>query len=91
MAKKKQRPPSSYTPEQIKEIQDFFKSNDFTATMSVDHKVELATGMRRGELCALQWDDLNLRTGELHIQRQVIHVAGSLHVSSPKTIVRIGS
>ena len=41
MAKKKQRPPSGYTPEQIKEIQDFFKSNDFTAMMSVDHKPEL--------------------------------------------------
>ena len=47
--------------------------------------LELATGMRRGEICALQWDDLNLRTGELHIQRQLIHVAGALHVSSPKT------
>ena len=47
--------------------------------------LELATGMRRGEICALQWDDLNLRTGELHIQRQVIHVAGALHESSPKT------
>ena len=47
--------------------------------------LELATGMRRGELCALQWDDLNLRTGELHVQRQVIHVAGALRVSSPKT------
>ena len=47
--------------------------------------LELATGMRRGELCALQWDDLNLRTGELHIQRQVIHVAGALHESPPKT------
>ena len=47
--------------------------------------LELATGMRRGELCARQWDDLNLRTGELHIQRQVIHVAGALHESAPKT------
>ena len=47
--------------------------------------LELATGMRRGEICALQWDDLNLRSGELQIQRQVIHVAGELRVSSPKT------
>ena len=30
-----------YTPEQIKEIQNFFKNNDFTAMMSVEHKVEL--------------------------------------------------
>ena len=47
--------------------------------------LELATGMRRGEICALQWDDLDIRSGELHIQRQVIHVAGALRVSSPKT------
>ena len=42
MAKKKQRPPSGYTPEQIKEIQDFFKSNDFTAMMAVDHKPDFS-------------------------------------------------
>ena len=47
--------------------------------------LELATGMRRGEICALLWDDLDFRTGELHIQRQVIHVDGGLHFSVPKT------
>ncbi len=47
--------------------------------------LELATGMRRGEICALQWDDLNLRTGELHIERQAIYAAGELHLSAPKT------
>ena len=47
--------------------------------------LEFATGMRRGEICALQWDDLNLRTGELSIQRQVIHAAGELRFSVPKT------
>ena len=47
--------------------------------------LELATGMRRGEISALQWDDLNFKTGKLHIQRQVYHVAGGLHVSKPKT------
>ena len=47
--------------------------------------LELSTGMRRGEICALQWDDLNFRTGELRIQRQVYHVPGELKISTPKT------
>lgn len=47
--------------------------------------LELSTGLRRGEICALQWNDLNLRTGELRIERQVHRVKGELVVSSPKT------
>lgn len=47
--------------------------------------LELATGMRRGEICALKWEDLNMRTGALHIQRQAIRVAGALRISKPKT------
>ena len=47
--------------------------------------LDLATGMRRGELLGLQWSDLNLRTGELHIQRQVYCVNGKLTVNKPKT------
>ena len=33
--------------------------------------LELATGLRRGELLALQWDDLNFETGELRINKQI--------------------
>ncbi len=29
--------------------------------------LELSTGMRRGEICALKWSDLNFKTGALHI------------------------
>lgn len=47
--------------------------------------LELATGMRRGEICALKWSDLNFDTGELHIERQVYHVKGALRISKPKT------
>ena len=47
--------------------------------------LELTTGMRRGELLALQWDDLDFDTGELHIQRQVYRSKGELIVSAPKT------
>ena len=47
--------------------------------------LELATGLRRGELLALQWEDLNFRTGELRIQRQVYRAKGQLMVSQTKT------
>ena len=46
---------------------------------------ELSTGLRRGEICALQWDDLNFNTGELQVKRQVHRVKGELVVSEPKT------
>lgn len=47
--------------------------------------LELSTGLRRGEICALQWIDLNLRTGELRVERQVHRINGELVVSPPKT------
>lgn len=47
--------------------------------------LELATGLRRGEVLALQWDDLDFKTGALRIQRQVYRANGELVVSSPKT------
>lgn len=48
--------------------------------------LELTTGLRRGELLALQWDDLNLETGELQITKQVYRTKeDGLLISQPKT------
>ena len=47
--------------------------------------LELSTGLRRGEFAALEWDDLNMSTGELRIDKQVYRVKGELTVSQPKT------
>ena len=47
--------------------------------------LELATGLRRGEILALQWSDLNFRTGALRVERQVHRVKGELVVFPPKT------
>lgn len=47
--------------------------------------LELCTGMRRGEIAALQWSDLNPRTGELHISRQATTVGGRIQIYPPKT------
>ena len=34
---------------------------------------------------ALQWDDLNFKTGVLNVNKQVYDVRGQLQVSTPKT------
>jgi len=47
--------------------------------------LDLSTGMRRGELIALQWDDEDFEKEELHIKRQVSRVNGELVISTPKT------
>ena len=47
--------------------------------------LEFATGMRRGEICGLQWNDLNFSTGELSIRRQVVSVNDGVMVKKPKT------
>ena len=47
--------------------------------------LELTTGLRRGEILALQWDGLNFRTGALRVERQVQRIQGKLAVSQPKT------
>ncbi|MEY8262557.1 phage integrase SAM-like domain-containing protein, partial [Oscillospiraceae bacterium 50-60] len=45
--------------------------------------LELTTGLRVGELMALQWDDLNFNTGELRIERQVYRTKEELLIQEP--------
>jgi integrase len=42
-------------------------------------------GLRRGELCGLQWQDFDAETGRLAVQRQVLRYAKELHVDELKT------
>ncbi len=45
----------------------------------------LATGMRRGELAGLRWDDVDLDAGVLAVRRARVSVAYAVHESDPKT------
>lgn len=53
--------------------------------------LDLATGLRRGELLGLKWGDLNFDTGELHIERQVARINGELKTIPPKTKASVRS
>lgn len=47
--------------------------------------LDLTTGMRRGELLALKWEDIDLDSGEVHVTKQIRMKNGETVISSPKT------
>lgn len=47
--------------------------------------LEFGTKMRRGEILALKWSDINFTTDELRIDKQITVMHGELFISEPKT------
>ena len=47
--------------------------------------LELTTGLRRGELLALRWEDLDVQNRTLSINKSVARQNGKLVISTPKT------
>ena len=47
--------------------------------------VLLATGLRRGELCGLQWRDVDLDAGRLRVERAIERTGAGLRIKAPKT------
>lgn len=45
----------------------------------------VVTGMRRGEIHGLRWEDVDLDAGVLWVRRQRIEVGGVVHEQAPKT------
>lgn len=78
---KKAREMQVLTPE---EIQRFLIQAEYEGYYEM-FLLELCTGMRRGELLALEWRDLNFKTGELRIDKQVITADHKLMCTKPKT------
>ena len=47
--------------------------------------IELATGLRRGELLGLKWNDIDLEHGSLRVQRQIARIDGEIVEAPLKT------
>ena len=48
--------------------------------------IALLTGMRRGEICALRWEDVDLGAMEIHVRRSVGIGKGGAYEKAPKTL-----
>ena len=75
--------PDTPTPEQIKELIEAAQSLDpeFATLLFV----AATTGCRRGELCGLQWSDVDLAHGSLIVRKSVSDLPGRLVVRTTKT------
>ena len=47
--------------------------------------IDLATGLRRGELLGLKWQDIDLDSGVIHVRRQVGRINGKVQEAPLKT------
>ncbi len=47
--------------------------------------VAIGTGLRRSELCALHWGDVDLERGIIHVRRAAANLNGAVIVKAPKT------
>lgn len=52
--------------------------------LAIAIELALTTGMRRGEVCALRWSDLN-DEGTITVRRALAHADGGYYVKEPKT------
>ncbi len=71
----------AWTPDQLRT----FLTSVTGDRLEVLWHVAALTGLRRGELCGLRWQDVDLDRGKLHIRQTWILVGGSPQLSKPKT------
>ena len=65
-------------------IKDYLEAADRRGLLPMFY-LELVTGLRKGEITALLWSDLDARNNTISVSKQVNRINGELVVSQPKT------
>ena len=68
----------------IEELTSFLREAKDSGVFEM-YYVELSTGLRRGELLGLKWEDIDLEHGNLRVKRQVARINGKVVEAPLKT------
>lgn len=68
----------------VEQLNAFLREAKKTSTFEM-YYIDLATGLRRGELLGLKWQDVDLDNGIIHVRRQVGRIDGKVQEAPLKT------
>ena len=68
----------------VEQLTSFLREAKETGVYEM-YYIELATGLRRGELLGLKWQDIDLVNGTIRVQRQVARIDGEIVEAPLKT------
>ena len=68
----------------VEQLQSFLREAKDSGVFEL-YYLELATGLRRGELLGLKWEDIDLERGDLRIRRQISRINGKITEAPLKT------
>lgn len=68
----------------VDQLAAFLNEAKHTGTFEL-YYIDLATGLRRGELLGLKWQDVDLDSGVIHVRRQVGRIDGKVQEAPLKT------
>lgn len=71
------------TPQQLSDLVRQAEPDDPVLATAI--AVAALTGMRRGELCALRWSDVDLELGSVRVERAITVIEGETHIGPTKT------
>lgn len=73
----------------VEEINDIFNSlnmhNTYDYIFSIIFALAVELGMRRGELCGLEWQDINFDENIIKINNNMVYSNGHVYMQTPKT------
>jgi len=68
----------------VEQLNAFFDEAKASGVFEL-YYIDLVTGLRRGELLGLKWEDIDLKSGLLHVRRQVLRQDGKVVEAPLKT------